>query len=158
MHGNDVGVVRDGSQSRSHGLRPGCSARHDPFGGPVTGGGAGRQHEHHAGADLTGGLEGPGHEGAATQVRELLGGSEAGARACRHHDRPGRHRDVRLSGEGVVQLLFGLGLAHPDGEGELGHQDLAGPVEHAFLAGREALVLVPVGQVPDHLGHLINVP
>src|SRR5579859_1058031 len=60
-------------------------------------------------------------------------------------------------GQRLVELLLGLVLADTDGEGQLRDQDLAGPVEHALLAGRQALVLVTNRQVPHNLGHLIDV-
>src|SRR5438093_607152 len=47
---------------------------------------------------------------------------------------------VSALGQRVVEALLGLFLAHADGESELGHEDLAGPREHALLAGRQALV------------------
>src|SRR5437660_5257474 len=40
-------------------------------------------------------------------------------------------------GQRLVQLLLGLLLAHPDGEGELGDQDLAGAGQHPLLARGE---------------------
>src|SRR4051794_38953061 len=39
------------------------------------------------------------------------------------------------SGQGFVELLLGVGLAHVDGEGQLGDEDLAGLGQHALLAG-----------------------
>ena len=48
-------------------------------------------------------------------------------------------------------------LVDVEGEGQLGHEDLAGLGEHPLLAGRQALVLVAERQVPHDLGDLVDV-
>src|SRR3712207_7273317 len=53
--------------------------------------------------------------------------------------------------------LLGLFLAAILRERELGHEDLAGLVEHALLAGRETLFLVTLVEAADHVGYLIDV-
>src|SRR5919197_1741376 len=62
---------------------------------------------------------------------------------------------------GVVQDLvhhrLGLLLAAPRGEGELGEEDLAGLLNHPLLTGREASLALTDRQVPDDLGHLVDV-
>src|SRR5438067_7744461 len=66
----------------------------------------------------------------------------------------GRRKEL---GKGFVELVLGLFLGDPDGEGQLGHEDLAGLGQHALLARRQALVLVPDRQVPDDLRNLVDV-
>src|SRR5206468_2530816 len=71
-----------------------------------------------------------------------------------------RPRDVGLvcsALQGLVDQLDGLVLAAVAGEDQLGDQDLAGALQHALLAGRQALLPVPHGEVADHLGDLEDV-
>jgi hypothetical protein len=59
--------------------------------------------------------------------------------------------------ERLVDQQGGLVLVAVAGEHQLGHEDLAGPLEHALLAGRQALLAVADGEVADDLGDLEDV-
>src|SRR4249919_1473432 len=59
--------------------------------------------------------------------------------------------------EHLLQELARLVLVHVLGVHELGREDALGLREHLLLAGRQPLLLVALGEVPHHLGHLEDV-
>src|SRR4051794_2038864 len=66
-------------------------------------------------------------------------------------------RGSLLLREGLVEAIQRRVLGDVEREGELAHEDLTGLHEHRLLTGREALVGVAQGEVPDDLGHLVHV-
>jgi hypothetical protein len=59
--------------------------------------------------------------------------------------------------ERLVHQQDGFALVAVAGEHQLGDEDLPGALEHALLAGREALLAVADGEVADDLGDLEDV-
>src|SRR5437773_8257811 len=63
---------------------------------------------------------------------------------------------VRLV-QNLLDHALGLLLVRTRGEHELGDEDLPGLREHALLAGRQALLPLADGEVPDDLRDLVDV-
>jgi hypothetical protein len=65
--------------------------------------------------------------------------------------------DLPGSPEGLVQHRFGAPLGRIDDEDQLRNQDFSGLREHPLLNSRQAFPPIPQGEVPDDLGHVVDV-
>src|SRR5207253_5751251 len=87
----------------------------------------------------------------------------AAARTAQTDMRLRRRRDLRrlllraAVGEDAVEPLGRFVLVHVLGVHQLAGEDLLRLDEHLLLAGRETLLVVPQGEVPDDLGELEDV-
>jgi hypothetical protein len=78
----------------------------------------------------------------------------------------GRRQAERIDGvetidlpapEDLVQHCFGVLLGRANDECKLRNQDLSGLCQHPLLSLRQAFPPLPKGEVPDDLGHMVDV-